>query len=65
MTNRFRADDWPGSDSAIVISVDQAGNAIMLNESGEVLLFDHDSGHTETLAPNFECFILDWCLGAE
>ena len=62
MTNRFRADRWPGSDTSIVISVDHAGNAIMLNENGEVIRFDHDGGDTETLAPNFERFILDWCL---
>lgn len=62
VTNRFRADRWPGSDSAIVVSMDHAGNAIMLNENGEIVRFDHDSGDTEMLAPNFESFILDWCL---
>ena len=62
VTNRFRADRWPRSDTSIVISVDHAGNAIMLNENGEVIRFDHHSGYTETLAPNFERFILEWCL---
>lgn len=64
VTNRFRADRWPGSDRTLVVSMDHAGNAIMLGEDGEVVRFDHDSGDTETLARNFESFILDWCLKA-
>jgi SMI1-KNR4 cell-wall len=63
VTNRFRADCWPGSDASIVISVDHGGNAIMLYENGEIVRFDHDFGVTEILATSFEDFILNFCLG--
>ncbi|MBS0253880.1 MAG: SMI1/KNR4 family protein [Proteobacteria bacterium] len=62
VTNRFRADLWPGSENNLVVSMDHAGNAIMLDEMGTISRFDHDSGDTEILAPGFEHFILDWCF---
>jgi len=62
LTNRFRADNWPGSDDALVISMDLAGNAIMLARDGRIVCFDHDAGETDILAPTFEAFIIDCCL---
>jgi hypothetical protein len=62
VTNRFRADNWPGSDDALVVSMDHAGNAIMLVKDGKIVSFDHDAGETDILAPTFERFIIDWCL---
>ena len=64
VTNRFRADNWPGSDNALVVSMDHAGNAIMLGEDGKIVCYDHDAGETDILAPTFERFIIDWCLKA-
>jgi hypothetical protein len=61
VTERFRLQDWPGSSEAIVISMDHAGNAIMMDRMGRIGLFDHDSGNTERLADNFEEFV-GWCL---
>ena len=62
VTNRFRSDHWPGSDSSIVISIDHSGNAIMMNENGSVSRFDHDFGGIDILSNDFESFITDWCL---
>lgn len=64
VTNRFRTDNWPGSDNSLVVSMDHAGNAIMLGEDGKIVCFDHDAGETDILAPTFERFIIDWCLKA-
>ncbi len=64
VTERFRTQGWQGTEHALVISTDHAGNPIMLNSQGEVKRFDHDSGVTEKLADNFESFVLAWCLKA-
>lgn len=64
MTDRFRADNWQGSDDSLVVSMDHAGNAIMLGQDGKIVCFDHDAGETDILAPTFERFIVDWCLKA-
>ncbi len=64
VTNRFRAENWPGSEDALVISMDLAGNAIMLRKDGKIVCFDHDVGETDILALTFEAFIIDFCLKA-
>lgn len=61
VTERFRADGWPGTEDTLVISMDHAGNAITLDVQGVVHRFDHDSGVTEVLAPSFGDFVVK-CL---
>jgi cell wall assembly regulator SMI1 len=64
VTERFRAQKWPGTETALVVSMDHAGNAVTLDASGAVHRFDHDGGTTEQLASSFESFLVDWCLKA-
>lgn len=64
VTERFRADGWPGTEDALVISMDHAGNAITLDDQGFVHRFDHDSGATEVLASSFGDFVVK-CLASE
>lgn len=61
VTERFRADRWPGCTGALVISMDHAGNAITMDGSGQVTRFDHDTGANELVSESFEQFV-DWCL---
>lgn len=61
VTERFRAQQWPGTQESLVISMDHAGNAMTLDCEGHVHRFDHDSGATNLLAESFEEFI-NWCL---
>lgn len=63
VTNRFRSQQWPGTETNLVISMDHAGNAITLDRKGHVHRYDHDSGSTEELADSFENFVR-WCLKA-
>jgi len=63
VTDRFRAQRWPGTESTLVISMDHAGNPITMNAAGHVHLFDHDCGDTHRLGDSFEDFI-HWCLQA-
>ncbi len=61
VTERFRSQQWPWTESHLVISMDHAGNAITLDAQGRVYRYDHDSGSTEELACSFESFI-KWCI---
>lgn len=61
VTKRFRADNWPNTDKALVVSTDHAGNAFTLEASGRVNCFDHDCGVSETIFDTFEGF-LEWCM---
>lgn len=62
VTERFRFDRWPGTEVALVVSIDHAGNPITMDRGGAVSRFDHDSGTSEKLASSFEDFVLHWCL---
>lgn len=62
VTKRFRSQDWPGTKTCLVISIDHAGNAITLDANGHVRRYDHDCGSTELIAESFEDFVTDWCL---
>jgi hypothetical protein len=64
VTERFRADGWPGTEDTLVVSMDHAGNAITLDAQGFVYRFDHDSGTNEVLAPSFGNFVVK-CLANE
>ncbi|HEY5721143.1 MAG TPA: SMI1/KNR4 family protein [Allosphingosinicella sp.] len=57
VTERFRAEGWPGTEDTLVISMDHAGNAITLDARGIVHRFDHDDGSTDELASSFGMFI--------
>ncbi|GAA3407688.1 SMI1/KNR4 family protein [Paenibacillus hodogayensis] len=45
--------------SSYVISIDGAGDPIMINPEGQVLMYYHDTGELETLADSFEALIED------
>lgn len=60
VTRNFREDGWPGAGEIYVISVDQAGNPIGVNEAGAVVSFDHDTGEMFLVAASFDDFI--WSL---
>ncbi|WP_397580915.1 SMI1/KNR4 family protein [Sphingorhabdus sp.] len=62
VTKRLRAQQWPGAENSLVISVDLGGNAIMMNGLGQISRFDHDFGATDILANDFGDFILNFCL---
>jgi SMI1-KNR4 cell-wall len=57
VTEQFRSEKWPGTLSSLVISMDQAGNAITMGECGRIGSFDHDSGQDIEIARDFEGFI--------
>ncbi len=59
LTERFRSDRWPGADDAYVISFDMAGNPVMVDPSGAVITYDHDSGEMICLSTSFRGFVED------
>ena len=64
LTNEFREsyevdDRCPIIQSSYVISVEGNGDPIMINPSGEVLIYYHDDDVVETIAPSFEKLIED------
>ncbi|TVT55152.1 MAG: SMI1/KNR4 family protein [Sedimenticola thiotaurini] len=61
VTEHFRRQSWPGTDSWYIISMDHAGNPIGLDELGKVLCYDHDARDLIEVAPDFESYLLD-CL---
>ena len=61
VTQRFRADAWPHSDEGLVVSMDHAGNAMILDANGRVRRYDHDGGIDEVISDTFESF-LEWSL---
>ena len=65
VTDRFRADGWPGVEKWLVVSMDQAGNPVGLDASGRILISDHDAGAVQPLASSFEEYLRKWCLKLE
>jgi hypothetical protein len=61
VTQHFREQSWPGVEHWYVISMDHAGNPIGIDESGKVLIYDHDAGEMIELAEDFERY-LERCL---
>jgi hypothetical protein len=57
LTDRFRRDGWPGAEGAYVISMDMSGNPVMIDASGSVFTYDHDSGDTRSMAASFRDFV--------
>jgi hypothetical protein len=62
MTERFRKKRWPGIDTWLIVSMDQAGNPIGLTADGAVWISDHDAGSVDALASSFEDFLRTRCL---
>jgi cell wall assembly regulator SMI1 len=57
VTEHFRQQAWPGADSSYVVSMDHAGNPVVVCEDGEVRSFDHDAGEMITIAANFDAYV--------
>ena len=61
-TNRFRKQNWPGTEHWLVFSIDLSGNPIGLDAEGRVWISDHDNGDISVVTQTFEEFILKHCL---
>ena len=59
LTKLYKEAGWTIADDCYIISFDSSGNPIMMNKSGEVVLFDHDNGDSVILANSFEELIED------
>ena len=59
LTKLYKEAGWAIADDCYIISLDSSGNPIMMNKSGEVVLFDHDNGDSVILANSFEELIED------
>ncbi len=64
LTNEFRSsyavdDRCPIIQTSYVISVEGNGDPIMINPSGEVVIYYHDDDSTEVIANSFEKLIED------
>lgn len=57
LTLRFRRDGWPGTDRGLVVSVDLAGNPLVLTPGGPVTSYDHDVGCAYELAQGFAALL--------
>jgi hypothetical protein len=62
VTQRFRNQQWRGTEAWLVISTDHAGNPIGLDKSGKVWISDHDAGVVEVIANSFEEYLRKRCL---
>ena len=62
VTERFRADGWPGTDSWLVVSIDHSGNPVGLDRDGKIWISDHDAGALQVLTSTFEDYLRKWCL---
>jgi hypothetical protein len=59
LTTSFRNNAPPGFDNKYVISFDGSDNPILIDNTGKILLFNHDIGSYEILSDSFENFISD------
>jgi hypothetical protein len=62
LTNLFREERWPGSDTMLVLNVDPFGNPTGLRKDGKVWILDHDEEASQCLALNLEQYIREWAL---
>ena len=65
LTERVRAEGWPGTAEWAVISGDGFGNPVGLDSAGRVWLSDHDSRECVCLEARFEDWLRRWALHAE
>ena len=54
LTKQYKQQSLPGANLYYVISFDGSDNPIAINESGEVVIYNHDSAQMETLYNSFE-----------
>jgi len=57
VTERFRSRHWPGTENALVVSIDHTGNPIVMDRLGHVSCIDHTSSEVRDLALSFENFL--------
>ena len=62
VTQRFRKQQWRGTEAWLVVSMDHAGNPFGLDQEGRVFISDHDAGVVEKVADTFEGFLRSRCL---
>jgi hypothetical protein len=60
VNKHFRSQSWPGIADWLIISMDQGGNPLGIDNSGKVLCSDH--GDVISIAENFEDFLRVHCL---
>jgi hypothetical protein len=65
MTQRHRAQGWPGTKDWAVFSNDGFGNPIALDVKGHVWLSDHDCRECVCLEADFEDWLRRWALNIE
>jgi hypothetical protein len=65
LTERFRAERWPGTERWAVFSNDGFGNPVGLDADGSVWLSDHNSRECVCLEAKFEDWLRRWALHME
>ena len=65
LTERHRAEGWPGTEAWVVFSGDGFGNPFGLDADGRVWLSDHDSRECVCLEASFEDWLRRWALRAD
>jgi hypothetical protein len=65
LTEHFRAQRWPGTESWAVFSIDGCGNPIGLDSDGRVWLSDHDCRECVCLEASSEDWLRRWALHIE
>lgn len=57
VTQRLRADGWPGVEDWYIVSLDGAGNPIGVAPDGAVYVSDHHGGGIQEIASSFKEFL--------
>lgn len=65
LTERHRANGWPGTETWTVFSTDGSGNPIGFDATGRVWLSDHDSRECVCLEESMEDWMRRWALRVE
>jgi hypothetical protein len=62
VTLHFRGQKWPGCDGWYVVSIDERGNPVGIDERGEAWISDHDGGGVRCVAQNLGDWIERKCF---
>lgn len=62
VNEHYRAEEWPGADQWLIVSVDLGGNPVGIAEDGAVWVWDHDYRGAVQIARDFEDFLRRECL---
>jgi len=65
VTERFRKQHWPGCKGWYVVSIDERGNPVGLDNIGSVWLSDHDGGGLKQIASTLGEWIEKSCFKDE